>query len=109
MQIEEKVKSKTKIDWQKILTEQERSGLSQAEYCRQHHISAAKLSYHRCRFKVREKSSNNSARFKPIKISSLPPTSDGIKLILPNGFQCEFSSRTDVLQIKKLIEVLLSC
>jgi hypothetical protein len=32
-----------------------------------------------------------------------------IKLSLPNGFQCSFPSHTDVDQIKRLIEVLLSC
>jgi hypothetical protein len=101
---------KPKLDWSKIIEEQEQSGLSQSAYCRQHGIDPAKLAYHRGRIKIKQRQSNSSdAEFKPIKMVCQENTIDEIKLSLPNGFQCVFPSRTDTMQIKKLIEILLSC
>jgi len=107
MNIEEE--NKSKIDWEKIIKDHEKSGLSQSAYCKQHGLDVAKLGYYRNRNKIKQRQiDSNHAEFKSIKISQ-STVSEVIKLSLPNGFQCEFSSRIDVLQIKKLIETLLSC
>lgn len=107
MKIEET--SKSKPDWQKIIEEQEKSGLSQAEYCKQNNLDAAKLSYYRGRFKLKQRlASGNNAEFNTVKFSQ-SIASEVIKLSLPNGFQCEFLSHLDAMQIKKLVEALLTC
>ena len=52
-------------------------------------------------------------RFKPIKLVKKNENegvlSGEIRLSLPNGFQCAFPMQLDVVQIKNLVEVLLSC
>lgn len=101
--------NKPKLDWQKIVEDHEKSGLSQSAYCKQHGLDAAKLGYYRGRFKAKQQLiNNNQAEFKTVKIAQ-SIQNDSIKISLPNGFQCEFSNRIDVMQIKKLIETLLSC
>jgi hypothetical protein len=48
---------------QKIIEEQERSGLSQSEYCKQHNLDVARLSYYRGRFKLKQQlASGNNAQ-----------------------------------------------
>lgn len=102
----------TKLDWKKLIEEQEKSGLSQAAYCKQHGFNLAKLGYHRGRLKIKQikqSTSNNNPEFKPVKITSAVSATEEIKITLPNGFQCTLSSQVDILKVKKLIEVLLSC
>jgi hypothetical protein len=52
-----------------------------------------------------------SASFVPVKVAAQGKSmvANEIKLSLPNGFQCSFPSNTDTAQIKRLVEVLLSC
>lgn len=97
--------------WKLLIEEQEKSGLSQAEFCKQHNINAAQLSYYRGIFKEKTRSAiKNVPLFSPIQIKkSETKLSEEIKIILPNGFHCYFSTSIEVLQIKKLIEVLLAC
>src|ERR1700678_676736 len=103
MKIEEENKSKP--DWKKLIEEQEKSGLSQSAYCKQHGIDLAKFGYNRGRIKKKEHlNDSNNAEFKSVKITPSVNTVDEIKVSLPNGFQCVFLSRIDAIQIKKIIE-----
>lgn len=104
------VENQPNPDWKKIIEEQEKSGLSQSTYCKQHGIDLAKFGYHRGRIKTKQQlNDSNNTEFKPVKITAQVNTVDEIKITLPNGFQCIFSNRTDAMQIKKIIEILLSC
>jgi len=99
------------LQWYKLVEDQEKSGLSQKEFCNQHNLILSKFVYYRCLIKNKEKTTINKASFVPVKVSLKENTvvSGEIKLSLPNGFQCAFPSHTDTLQIKRLVEVLLSC
>jgi hypothetical protein len=98
--------------WKKLVEDQEKSGLSQKEFCNQQNIVLSKFVYYRCLLKNKEKAvAINKTSFLPIKV--LPKeqsvVSSEIKLSLPNGFHCVFPSHLEPIQLKRLIEVLLSC
>lgn len=95
--------------WQKLVDEQQASGLSQKEFCEQRDLVLSQFVYYRCQFK--NKLTTKEQGFAPVKIATQERvTSSGdIKLMLPNGFQCIFASHTEPSQIKRLVEVLLSC
>jgi hypothetical protein len=100
-------------NWKKLIEEQEISGLSQREFCQQKDVVLSQFGYYRSQLRMQSQNSNSQkAQFTPIKISdkdSIATKSAEIKLILPNGFQCTFPSHIEAVQIKRLIEVFLSC
>jgi hypothetical protein len=104
---------KSPIDWKSLIAEQEKSGLSQREFCIQRDLVVSQFVYHRCKFKNKDKVVVQAAEpvLKPVKIISKEPSvvSGDIRLSLPNGFQCSFPCSFDANQVKRLIEVLLSC
>lgn len=98
-------------EWKKLIEEQERSGLSQAEFCRQHELTPSKLTYYRGVIKGRAKNKVKSINsFSPVKVAANEGKSlNEIRVALPNGFQCVFPCQIDVGHIKRVVEVLLSC
>ena len=103
MPIEEKKSRYAK--WQAIINEQEASGLSQTQFCKERNISSAQFVYYRSEFKPKQIA---AASFSPVTIKQVSPIKE-IRLTLPNGFQCIFPSDLSTLQIKELVMVLLSC
>ena len=98
--------------WSKLIEDQEKSGLSQKEFCNQQNLALSKFVYYRCLLKNKEKTAAiNKTSFVPVKVLPKENTivSGEIKLSLPNGFQCAFPSHLDSIQIKRLVEVLLAC
>ena len=98
------------IQWEELISKQEKSGLSQKEFCKQNNIRLPQLGYHRGLIKSKERIKKNQKLFSEVQIKQpvLNVTSE-IKIILPNGFQCFISSAIDTLQVKRLMEALLSC
>ena len=97
--------------WKLLIDQQEKSGQLQTEFCKQHGISVAQLGYYRGLLKTKKQSTvKNPPLFSPVKIKN-PETkkAEEIKIALPNGFHCYFPPTIEVIQIKKLIEVLLAC
>jgi hypothetical protein len=95
--------------WQRLVDEQQTSGLSQKEFCKKYDLVLSQFVYYRCQ--IKNESAMKESGFTPVKVATQDrvTTSGDIKLILPNGFQCIFTSHTDAGQIKRLVEVLLSC
>ena len=91
--------------WRELVKEQEASGLSQTQFCKERNISSGKFGYYRSVFKSKpvEKGS-----FTPVTIKQALASKD-IRITLPNGFQCVFPSDLNALQIKEWVKVLLSC
>jgi hypothetical protein len=102
--------SKRRDQWRKIIDEYLKSEMTQKAFCEQRGLSLPQLVYYHGQFK-KNKAPAASASFVPVKVSVPDKTSvvSEIKLSLPNGFQCFFQSHTDAGQIKRLVEVLLSC
>jgi len=95
--------------WKALIEEQEESGLSQINFCKQKNVSSAQLGYYRSILKPKLPNENVSiGSFSPVKINQQTSEKE-IRLTLPNGFQCLFPATIDPAYLKKLIEVFLSC
>lgn len=97
--------------WRKLVEEYFQSSMTQNSFCEQRGLSLPKFVYYRGQFKMREKASPSNASFEPVKIPAREKAAIAteVKLLLPNGFQCVFPVNTDAIQIKRLVEALLSC
>src|SRR3990167_9730198 len=89
--------------WQTIIEEQEASGLSQTQFCKDRNISSAQLGYYRSVLKPKQ---TQIGSFTPVAIKQVSSSKD-IRITLPNGFQCVFPSDLSASQIKEWVTVLL--
>jgi hypothetical protein len=97
--------------WRSFVEEQETSGLTQSAFCKSHNLVLSQFVYYRGLIKSRE--SKNAVivkSFTAVQVSRTDANSASeIRIVLPNGFQCYVSIQVEVLQIKLLVEALLSC
>jgi hypothetical protein len=95
-------------EWQVLITEQSKSGLSKKNFCLQKNINLSKFIYYWHRLNKKSKPIDSS--FTPVKVIHKENTVlNDIRVGLPNGFQVSFSSHLESSKIKQLIEALLSC
>tara|TARA_R110000868_G_scaffold40766_1_gene140335 strand:- start:577 stop:900 length:324 start_codon:yes stop_codon:yes gene_type:complete len=101
--------SQKREQWKNLVEAQQASDLSQKEFCRQHNLVLSQFVYYRSQLKITPTATESS--FTPVKVTtnSSVTSSTDIKLVLPNGFQCVFSSGIEASQVKRLVEALLSC
>lgn len=97
--------------WLAIVEQQEKSGLSQTEFCKQNNLVISQFTYYRGLIKASKRTvSSKPNTFTPVKIHKTEQSSPSdIRILLPNGFQCFIPSHIEVPHIKRLMEVLLSC
>lgn len=96
--------------WKNLVAEQEKSGLSQIEFCKSRNLTTSKFGYYRSVIKSQEKVITNKKLFSAVQIKPTEqPKTCEIKIILPNGFQCVMPSTINATHVKQLIEALLSC
>lgn len=97
--------------WRKIVDEYVTSDITQKAFCELHNVSLPQFVYYHGQFRRQKEPQAVTPGFVPVKIPHLEKlvTVSEIKLSLPNGFQCTFPSHTDAVQIKRLVETLLSC
>jgi hypothetical protein len=100
------------VKWEELIEEQEKSGLSQIEFCKQRNLKASQFGYYRGVIKSKDKiktNQKNQQLFSAVQIKKPDLTASEIKIILPNGFQCVIPSAMDTAQLKKIMGALLSC
>jgi hypothetical protein len=97
--------------WRRLVEEQKQSNLSQKEFCNQRNIVLSQFVYYRCKLKKEFNQPIPSNCFASVKLSEKKDIiSQGVlKLSLPNGFHCAVPYNIDTAQLKRLVEVLLSC
>ena len=108
----EKQHQRRRSEFRKLVEEQEKSGLTQKEFCSQKGLVQSQFVYYRCIFKkenvfpVRKNPS-----FSPVRLVGPEKTlvSGEIRILLPNGFSCQFPDATAPERMRQVIEVLLSC
>lgn len=100
-------------NWKELITKQEKSGLSQTEFCKQHNLVLSKFVYYRSVIKSKNCVETNKKLFSAIKIQDIKDTETSVlsetKIVLPNGIQCFIQNAANMLPVKRLIEILLSC
>jgi hypothetical protein len=102
---------KIKPNWEALIAEQEKSGLTQEAFCKERDVVLTKFVYYRSQIKKKAKSTQQSPlSFSPVKVAKKEEiVGSEIRLSLPNGFQCAFPTQLEISQIKRLVEALLSC
>jgi len=103
-------KKLTRADWFDCIKEQEKSGVSQAEFCKQKQLSACQFSYYRSLHIKSLEEKKIEPSFSPIAIKQKLSTNiDPISIELPNGFRCQVASNITSDQLKTVIGALLQC
>lgn len=103
-------KAKKYEKWNNLIAEQEKSSLSRRKFCEERSIKLTTFNYYCVALKTKEKPLTPSNLFNVVKIKkSNNDTSIKVRIVMPNGFQCFVPSHVDPIQIKALVEVLLSC
>jgi hypothetical protein len=97
--------------WFALVVEQQTSGLSQKLFCQQKNIILSQFVYYRLLHRKQKSNPAPVTAFLPVKIAHTESKSGTgeIKLTLPNGFHCAFPSSLDMMQLKRMIGVLLTC
>jgi hypothetical protein len=94
--------------WKLLINEQEKSGLTQEAFCKQHNLNQATFTHYRGVFRGRKSVPKVATSvFTPINITKA--TSNEIRLRLPNGFLCIFPVDINPIRIKEIVENILSC
>ena len=101
MQIDERKVRHEK--WQTIIDEQEASGLSQTQFCKERSISSAQLGYYRSILKPKQAIGIGS--FASVAVNR-PLVEKDVRVILPNGFQCTFPSNLNSSAVKEFCAML---
>lgn len=98
-----------RAQWQAVIDDYEKSGLSQPAFCEKHQLSSSNFYYYR-KILRGEASQPSSGRLMPVKVSSsASPGGAEIRFVLPNGTQCVFPSNLELCRIKELIKMVASC
>lgn len=121
--------------WEELVSQQENSGKTQKAFCEENNIVLSQFTYYRAVISTQNKNNScgnmstlkksplkNPALFSPVTIKQETSTllsektdktekteKTEIKITLPNGFHCVISNSLDILHLKRLMEVLLSC
>jgi len=95
--------------WRTLVEKYEKSGLSQAEFCKQQSLVLSQFVYYRSHIKANERNTaSHPQSFVPVQITQPSSSLLEVRVILPNGFQCYFPGQLDMAYIKRWVEALLS-
>jgi hypothetical protein len=95
--------------WQSHIQAYQKSGLSQAEYCRQNNLRSNRLRYWKNKFKNQENPQNPCFVNLPVKISDTKPESkseSGVNVILSDGIVLSLSTNFDKATLTKAVDIL---
>jgi len=100
--------------WRQLIAEHEQSGLSQKQFCDQRGIADSTMSTYRAKFKKENiKVESPLPSVTPIElkptVTKSPAKKEALIITLPNDFSCEIKPDTDLIYLKRLLGVLLSC
>lgn len=100
-----------KAEFRKLVEEQEKSGLTQKEFCSQKNLVLSQFVYYRCLLKKEAGAvSEPKAAFKPVRIPRDEKNTSGeIRIFLPNGFSCQFPQDIEPAKARQLVQALLLC
>jgi len=99
--------SKNKRHWQQHINQWRDSGLSQAQYCQQHHLKESAFSYHKYKgAKQASLTPTKQSTFLQMPLSQVLPAQEPLTLHLANGLFILGIVLSNVALVKQLNEVL---
>ena len=103
-------KQKLKLsEGQALIVEYAQSGLKPGVFCAQKNIQYHTLKYWRDRCAAPNTSATSDAKFLPVKILEQPMQLVPIKIIIKEKVCIEVPSGTDLLQLKNVLQVCMTC
>jgi len=90
--------------WQAQVSSWRRSGLSQAQFCRDHNLRVRNFGYWKRKFSR----SSSVARFVPLRVKSSPSPSSSLGLVLDSGLRIEVRDGFSHDTLRDLIHTLRS-
>jgi transposase-like protein len=103
-EIVEKKRASRKEQWQERLADQQRSGLSVREYCKQHGIGEHALYYWRKRLRDQQQ----PVRFALVDRTAAHqvPTAEGLELMLASGERLRIGTGVDATTLRTVLSAL---
>jgi hypothetical protein len=95
--------------WQQHISQWQKSGVSQAKYCKQHGLKANRFSYHKLKFKFKDKPAqiSSSAFIKiPIAQVAVKETQAPLTLNFASGLSLSGIEANNIGLVKQLAAVL---
>ena len=93
--------------WQQHISQWQKSGLSQAKYCRQHGLKANRFSYHKLKFKAKPAQTSSSGFIKiPVAQVAVKETLAPLTLHFTNGLSLSGIEGNNIALVKQLAAVL---
>lgn len=104
-------KSNRYLQWEALIEEQEKSGITQKAFCEQRGLTLSQFVYYRGKIRLKKPHDHSEVpSFASVQIQpSTLRSSSEVRVLLPNGFQCYFPCQLDISSIKRFMEALLSC
>jgi hypothetical protein len=90
--------------WQAQVSSWRRSGLSQAQFCRDHNLKVRNFGYWKCKFSR----SSSAVSFVPLRVRSTPSPSSSLGLVLESGLRIEVREGFSPGTLRDLIHTLRS-
>ena len=92
------------------LLQWQRSGLTQAAYCKKHAVKPHIFSYYKKKFSPVTETANPSSQLVPVKLVADEESSSSnlIRVTHANGFSLEIHPNTEVASLKPLLELVRS-
>lgn len=94
--------------WQSIIKDWQQSGLSQAAYCRQHHLSPQRFYAwkHKLKEKLNQSPQGKAGTFLPVAMNNSESSSETMIRIHCQGVDIEVTHNTDPELLKKAVQWL---
>lgn len=95
--------SNNNVDWATIISEQERSGKTVSEYCKERGLNYHSFKNIKSRLKVRAIATGQSS------FKELTPNQKSLTIKLRNGHAIEVSPGFSESELRRVLEVVLKC
>lgn len=103
-------KTLTPAEGNDLASEFYKSKLKPGEFCKQKNITHYTLQYWRDKYSIKNNASESTkSKFLPINLVQPKLNSNFIKITVNSKITIELSNNFDVLQLKKILEICMSC
>ncbi len=94
--------------WQSIIEDWKQSGLTQAEYCRQHRIKVSHFYFwkNQLKKKMKHRQPESQGVFLPVVLESAPSDTVSLLRIRVGGVEIDVSHQTDPVLLQKTVQWL---
>jgi transposase-like protein len=101
------VPRRSRAEWHELVAAWKRSGLSCAEYARQHDLNAHTFSWWRSEV-ARDRGRAPELNLVPVTTAAVPPLGEPIEVALPGGVVVRVPDEADPTRVARLVRALVA-